>query len=263
MGIIVGFLVLAAAGAAGVYFLMGGNAAAAAARADVSAIGEEIAAQYTVGGGDPVVIYADGAYTIGSTVIGATVVDPSIAYYPGAGSFCVVLTTVEGKSYGYSATAGQVDGSCAPEGVDPVEPNAADTLDTSLTTSAYWFGLSIGDCVLESTLTDRDASGASPGPLMAPTVVPCAEAHVGEVYAIARITTDEAPDASMFRQQTNQLCEGPAFEAYVGMPYLQSSLYYSVLYPSDATWAVGADEMLCLLTDGGNATTGSLRDSNR
>jgi hypothetical protein len=262
LGMVGGLVGLAAAGAAAVWFFLGGDAVATAARSDVTAIGTEVAAQYAEGDTDPVVLYSDGTYTIGSTVIGATVVDPTLDYYPGNGSFCVVITTPEGKSYGYSAVDGQVDGSCAPAGVEPMGPVASGTLDTTLTTSPYWFGLSIGDCVLESTFTDRDDDGGSAGPLVAPTVVPCTDAHAGEVYAIARILGDEAPDAVVFRQQTRELCEGPAFEAFVGLPYLESTLYYSVLYPSDATWAVGADEMVCILTEGGS-TTGSLRDADR
>jgi hypothetical protein len=263
IGLVLGFLGFAVAGAAAVWFVLGSDTVATAARSDVTAIGTEVAAQYQAGTGDPVVLYADGAYTVGSTVIGATVDDPTLAYYPGEGSFCVVITTVEGTSFGYSATGGQVDGSCAPAGVEPIGPIASNTLDASLTTSPYWFGLSIGDCVLESTLTDRAADGTEEGPLTAPTVVPCTDAHAGEVFAIGRILVDDAPDAVVFRQQTRELCEGPKFEEYVGLPYLESTLFYSVLYPSDATWAVGADEMLCLVTEGGSTTTGSLRDTNR
>lgn len=236
-------------------FILGGEASSA--RADVAAIAEEVEAQYAAGD-DPFVIYDSGAYSIGVTILGATVEDPTIDFYPGADDYCIVLTTSGGSEYSYSAAEGAQDGSCAPAGAAPFDPEDVGALDTSLTSSEYWFGLSIGDCLLDDT--SIISTTGEPSPLMAPTVVACSESHAGEVYAIAGIEGEETPDDAAFRLHTHELCEGAAFTSYVGIPYLDSDLYYSVLYPTGETFEVGADEMVCILTTGGS-TTGSLRDS--
>jgi hypothetical protein len=251
-------LALAAAGAAAVVFLLG-EGAAPSARADVTAIGEEVVAQYEAGG-DPLVMYRDGVYIIGTTLMGSTVIDPSLAFYPGADTFCVVLTTSDGTSYSYAAETGPVDGSCAPATTDPIDPSAMSALDPSLTSSPYWFGLSTGDCLLDDTSVVTNSGTASPGPLSSPTIVACTEPHVGEVYAIARIESQDAPDDLTFQLHSVELCEGTAFESYVGAPYFGSDLYYSVLYPTEASFSTGTNEMVCILATG-DTTTGSLRDS--
>jgi hypothetical protein len=253
---VAGFVALAGAGAAAVFFfVLGGEASSA--RSDVAAIGEEIEAQYAVGE-EPFVIYDSGAYSIGATILGASIEDPTVEFYSGADDFCVVLTTSSGSQYSYSAVEGAVDGSCAPDGVSPFDPGSVGALDTTLTSSDYWFDLSIGDCLLDDTSIVSTAGQTDP--LTAPTVVACSEPHMGEVYAIAGIGGENAPDEAAFRLHTHELCEGAPFESYIGMPYLDSDLYYSVLYPTGETFEAGANEMVCILTTG-DETTGSLRDS--
>ena len=258
---ILGFLMLAAVGAAAVIFLVGGGEAGAA-RDDVTAIGQKVAALYAAGDGDPLVTYGGGVYTVGPDLLTASVVDPTLAFYPGADDFCVVLTTAADVSYSYKAGTGEMDGSCAPASAQPQGPVTTNTLDPSLQTSAVWFDLPVGACVLDDTGVVSAGTSPSPGPLASPTIVPCTDSHAAEVYAIASIGGDTAPTEAAFQQNTHDLCGGPLFESYVGVPYIDSKLYYSVLYPTDAMWAVGQREMVCLLSDGGT-TTGSLKGSGR
>ena len=241
-----------------IFFL--GQGEASSARADVAAIGEEVAAQYEAGW-EPVVLYSDGAYSIGATLLESNVTDPTLNFYPGAEDFCIVLTTLSEASYSYNAAAGAMDGSCAPAGAEPPGQTDIGTLDSSLTSSEYWFDLSVGDCVLDDTSVVTDPAGVSSDPLSSPTIVPCTDSHVGEIYAIARIEGQEAPDDTAFRHHARELCEGAAFESYVGEPYFGSDLFYAVLYPTEESFSAGANEMVCILTTESGEMTGSLRDS--
>ncbi len=252
------FLVLAAAGAAAVYFLLF-TGEAWSARADVTAIGEEVEEQYSAGH-EPFVMYEDGVYSVGETVIGASVDDPTVEFYAGADSFCVVLTTASGSSYSYSATAGAEDGSCVPSGVQPFDPSVAGAL-TELSTSEFWFGLSVGDCILDDTSAISASGTSSTTSVDAPSVVACSQPHVGEVYAIAEIGEGDVEGDLAFRLHVSELCEGPAFVGYTGESYLESDLFYSVLYPTEEAAGYGADEMVCLLTTG-EQVTGSARSTS-
>ncbi len=146
------------------------------------------------------------------------------------------------------------------ETITPTPMAAADTLDSTLQTADRWFGLSIGDCVAPFDHTN-DPTDLS---IDQPEAVPCDQAHYGEVYAIAEISGDTVPDDATFRRQTLEVCGGPLFASYVGVPTFEDSeLYYDVLYPSDRSWENGTHQMVCLLVEKGETTTGSLRGSAR
>ncbi len=146
---------------------------------------------------------------------------------------------------------------------ETVTPSAATdtrTLDTSLQTADRWFGLSVGDCVLPFDSSDDPTDLL----IKQPQTTPCDQAHYGEVYAIAAIGGDAAPDDATFRRESKEVCEGPLFASYVGIgSYRDSSLYYDVLYPSDRSWENGTHQMVCLLVEEGGTTTGSLRGSGK
>jgi hypothetical protein len=132
------------------------------------------------------------------------------------------------------------------------------TLDSTLATADRWFGLATGDCVLAFD-TGTDPTDLS---ITKPEVVPCTQAHYGEVYAIASISGDAAPDDETFRLQSREVCAGPLFTSYVGVSsYSDSSLYFDVLYPTERSWQNGTHQMVCLLVEKGESTTGSLKAS--
>lgn len=142
--------------------------------------------------------------------------------------------------------------------ITPSAATGAYTLDSTLTTADRWFGLSIGDCVLAFD-TGTDPTNLS---ITKPQVVPCTEAHYGEVYAVAGISGDAAPDDATFRMQSREVCAGSLFTGYVGASsYADSSLYYDVLYPTARSWQNGTHQMVCLLVEKGESTTGSLKAS--
>jgi hypothetical protein len=142
--------------------------------------------------------------------------------------------------------------------ITPVTASDAYTVDSTLTTADRWFGLALGDCVLafDSTTDPGDST------IEKPEVVPCTQAHYGEVYAIASIEGDAPPNDATFRLQSRDVCAGPLFSNYVGVSaYADSSLYYDVLYPAQRSWENGTHQMVCLLVESGESTTGSLRGS--
>jgi hypothetical protein len=144
--------------------------------------------------------------------------------------------------------------------ITPITASGAYTVDSTLTTADRWFGLALGDCVLAfDTKTDPADST-----IEKPEVVPCTDAHFGEVYAIASIEGDTPPDDATFRLQSREVCAGPLFSSYVGATgYADSSLYYDVLYPAQRSWENGTRQMVCLLVERGESTTGSLRGSGK
>ena len=165
---------------------------------------------------------------------------------------------------GRSATPTHTSGFATQRAEPSVEPSfgaaASHPLDASLAVSSYWYDLAIGNCVSDFYAAEPDASGEYP--FVDPVVVPCSESHYGEVYALALIGGTEPPNDAVFQAHMAQLCEGSAFEDYVGVSdYFSSALYYDTLYPSPEAWKDGGHEMVCVLVDESGSTVGSLKDS--
>jgi hypothetical protein len=139
---------------------------------------------------------------------------------------------------------------------------ASHPLDTTLTVSDFWYGLTFGDCITSFYSEEDLAEGNFV--FVEPEMVPCSEPHFGEVYALAGIGGAEPPSDATFEAHYVQLCEGPAFDAYVGVSdYYESSIYYDVLYPDDSSWKDGGREMACVLVEESESTIGSLKGSGR
>ena len=75
-------------------------------------------------------------------------------------------------------------------------------------------------------------------------IVDCAEPHDTEIYASSNISGDEYPGLEAVQTEADDVCYA-AFEDFVGLPYDESLLYYSTLYPSDESWSGGDREILC------------------
>jgi hypothetical protein len=112
------------------------------------------------------------------------------------------------------------------------------------------FSLQVGDCVND---LDFDADLISEG-----VGVPCSDPHVYEVYYE---TFFEGLDLENIKLKADEACES-GFESYVGVPFEESELYYSVLYPSAESYEDGDREVTCLLvTEDGSTLTGSMKGS--
>ncbi|MGH8929809.1 MAG: septum formation family protein [Egibacteraceae bacterium] len=93
-------------------------------------------------------------------------------------------------------------------------------------------------------------------------IVACAQPHDNEVYAI--LIVQEGPGAPypgplQMRATADGECQADPFEAYIGQSYLLSSLEAVAYYPSQARWAAGDREILCVVSDPVGQVSGSLR----
>ena len=149
---------------------------------------------------------------------------------------------------------------------DPDDPDVpadeVDTtrvLDTSLETSEYWYGLRVGDCIL-----DFYPPGAKDDEVLnvdGLEVVPCTEPHYGEVFVITAISGEDAPSDATYDYHLETICSGAPFEAYVGAQWRDSALYYDSLYPADGWWHDGNHEFVCLLVEEDEESNQAFRDS--
>lgn len=171
-----------------------------------------------------------------------------------------VATGDDGRSATPTHTSGFATQSAEPTADPASDAAASHPLDSSLAISRYWYDLAVGNCISNFYAAEPDASGEYP--FVDPVIVPCSEPHYGEVYALALIGGTEPPNDAVFQAHMAQLCEGSAFEAYVGVSdYFSSALYYDTLYPNPAAWKDGGNEMVCVLIDESGATVGSLKNS--
>jgi hypothetical protein len=188
-----------------------------------------------------------------------------IVNYSMIGVLALVLVVVGiAASVAPSSTPTHTSG-FATQGTEATPPSddadlASHPLDTTLAVSYYWYGLTVGDCITSPYSEEELAEGNYV--FVDPEVVPCSEPHYGEVYALAGVGGAGRPSDDAFAALYQQLCEGPAFETYVGISsYWESALYYYVLYPSDLAWKEGGREIVCLLVEEDESTIGSLRGS--
>lgn len=116
--------------------------------------------------------------------------------------------------------------------------------------------LEVGQCITDETPEGEQVSSVP--------VVACTEPHVGEIYALPQLPDGEFPGDESVTASANQLCAGPEFQSYVGIPIEETGLGVNFLIPSAETWAQGDREIVCIIgnADGAPATA-SLRSSNR
>jgi hypothetical protein len=94
----------------------------------------------------------------------------------------------------------------------------------------------------------------------------CDEAHDGEVFLVADVSidTDEYPGLPALAREIDAACSGVAFQDYVGVPYLQSELEYSYLYPVEDGWDRGDREFVCIAVEAdGSKLIESIQDRPR
>ena len=120
------------------------------------------------------------------------------------------------------------------------------------TAQRVWSGdLEVGDCFSETALA---------GTLV--DLVPCAEPHEEEAYAVSLLPDGDFPGDAVVDAESQRRCEA-AFAGYVGLPRDETALEYSSHGPSRESWDLDADrKVVCTVYDPGTAaTSGSLRGS--
>ena len=98
-------------------------------------------------------------------------------------------------------------------------------------------------------------------------VLPCTEPHTQEVFAIVQYTnTDKGldyPGDKTLRDFADGACL-EQYEEYVGVPYTDSSLFYTYLLPSPRSWNDRDDrDVMCVITTTGENLTASVKGSAR
>ncbi|MBW0118115.1 septum formation family protein [Pseudonocardia abyssalis] len=115
--------------------------------------------------------------------------------------------------------------------------------------------LEVGQCITDETPEGEQVSSVP--------VVECSQPHVGEIYALPQLPDGDFPGDEAVTASAQELCAGPEFQTFVGVPIDQTTLSVNFLIPSAETWAEDDREIVCIVgpADGTPATT-SLRGSN-
>lgn len=100
------------------------------------------------------------------------------------------------------------------------------------------------------------------------TEVDCSEAHAHEAYAVIeyRPAEGEAPDVYPGDDALTKFADGAcagAFGDYVGVDYLDSSLFYTFLLPSARSWDDDDRSVVCFVTTAGEPLQESVQGSKR
>jgi hypothetical protein len=128
----------------------------------------------------------------------------------------------------------------------PVRDDNGVIIETNEQTDA--FTLVVGDCLNDATVT---------GEVQTVPTVPCDEPHDGEIYSSHTLGESSYRGDDVIIGEAESLCLS-AFEAFVGEPYLDSRFDFSYYYPTEASWARGDREVLCVIYDPEGQVTGSL-----
>lgn len=98
--------------------------------------------------------------------------------------------------------------------------------------------------------------------------VDCRESHDHEAYAVVPYTaaggtepSDEYPGDEALTAFADGSC-AQEFKGYVGVDYLDSSLFFTYLVPSARSWQEEDRSVVCLVTSAGEQREGSAKDSN-
>lgn len=144
-------------------------------------------------------------------------------------------------------------------------------------------GLALGPTVQGCALFDGGGEGnvfdATPGQcFMAPAEVTaqiseldrvtCSQEHDQEVYAVVGYTSPDGEESDTFPGDAalTSFADGACaeqFTRYVGVEYLDSSLFFTYLLPSPRSWQEKDRAVVCLAMDSGRVLTGSVKGSKR
>ncbi|MEG9227128.1 septum formation family protein [Aeromicrobium sp. Sec7.5] len=120
------------------------------------------------------------------------------------------------------------------------------------------FEIQVGDCY---NFPDDSATSSEVETLSA---VPCADPHQAEAYHEVELEGDEFPGTPAVEEQADAECLAE-FETFVGAAYDTSTLEFTYLAPTEASWDQLDDRLVsCLIVDPANPeVTGSLEGAAR
>lgn len=115
------------------------------------------------------------------------------------------------------------------------------------------FQLRPGDCLLTPKKIEAELTSVDE--------VRCTTPHDQQVYALARDGGGSTyPPASTLSSFANAQCLD-RFAPYVGVPYQDSSLYFTYLLPSVRSWAAGDRTVVCVVETVGKPLRRSVEGS--
>ncbi|RPF28440.1 septum formation family protein [Georgenia muralis] len=121
------------------------------------------------------------------------------------------------------------------------------------------FSVALGDCVSEGGAEASEEVVE----VSQVEVVPCAESHDSEVYAVFDLADGEFPGDEAVMGSADEGCYG-AFAEFVGAAYEDSTLDFGTYFPTEESWNGFDDrEVVCLLVDPAGAVTGTLKGAAR
>jgi hypothetical protein len=97
----------------------------------------------------------------------------------------------------------------------------------------------------------------------------CKQSHTQEAYALVNYTNPDGSAASAYpgSDLLTSFAQGACaqhFTDYVGIDYLDSSLYFTYLLPSARSWESDDDhDIICFVTTTGSALTSSVKGSKK
>lgn len=99
--------------------------------------------------------------------------------------------------------------------------------------------LVLGQCVVEAEDSLQPKVGST-------TVIPCSQAHAGEVYALPSLPGATYPGVESVSSTASDACS-TAFAGYTGDGVQTSHLDFAVDIPTSDQWASGDHSALCIL----------------
>lgn len=99
--------------------------------------------------------------------------------------------------------------------------------------------------------------------------VDCSKSHTQEAYALVPFTAQSGGTSSAYpgNDQLATFAKGACaqrFGAYVGVDYLDSSLYFTYLLPSARSWEQDSDRtIICFVTATGGTLSASVKGSKK
>jgi hypothetical protein len=118
------------------------------------------------------------------------------------------------------------------------------------------FDLLAGDCVTPPADVKAELEKVR--------VVPCKDPHTQEAFAVEKYDKGDAyPGDQALTAFADGICL-ERYQAYVGVAYQDSKLFYTYLLPSARSWNEGKDrKIVCLVTTTGEQLTVSVKDSKK
>ncbi|PYF99493.1 Septum formation [Georgenia satyanarayanai] len=99
--------------------------------------------------------------------------------------------------------------------------------------------LEVGDCLNQSDLEGEEVSSAA--------AVECTEEHDAEIFGEHVFSGDDYPGVDTVQAESQETCLAE-FEEFIGLPYEESALPFTMLYPSEQSWNDADDRTtLCIV----------------